>query len=344
MAIIYSYEPITALTGSEYVVVTAQDIKNGRINATNKSLSVLDLISFVASTIDAGNGSVQIGTKGKIPVFGEDNRLINSTIIFDDVTDDVTVSGRISGVEDAEEPGDAINKKLLDEVKAVITVGADYVQPIAYISYSSTTVEKGTTLTDISVNVSFTQYDAGSPTNYSLLKDDVVISTVQNNTITLSNIVNTIELVGEVDYLEGPIKNNNLGEPSPAGRILAGTINSASTLVTPRLKSFSGGATAIPTDSAQVRALPGNQFETTSIINIETGVVNKNFIVAVPFTKGITSVIDTGNLNLDITSAYVLAGTFDVEDAGGNLSSYRVYAMTIAVPYPVSTNHKITIG
>jgi hypothetical protein len=66
-------------------------------------------------------------------------------------------------------------------------------------------------------------------------------------------------------------------------------------------------------------------------------------VVAIPATKSITSVIDLGNLNLDVTSQYVLINSsFTVNDIAGNAQTYKLYAMTLASPYPTSTNHQIT--
>lgn len=229
-------------------------------------------------------------------------------------------------------------------IKDVIRVPPTYVAPTSTLSTATQTVESGTTLTDLVANISFTQNNAGSATGYSLLKDNVEVSTTQNNLITLSNITSAIELKGTVSYGDGAILDDNLNEPYLTGQILAGSVTSPIKTITPQLKMFYGASATIPTDSAGVRALSNNTYQTTSSITISTGTTLLNFVVAIPASKNITSVIDTGNLNANITSEYTLRGTFNVQDAGGNLNSYKVFAMAIAIPYSPSTNHVITIS
>jgi hypothetical protein len=232
----------------------------------------------------------------------------------------------------------------IDFIKNVIRVPPIYVQPTATLSTSTQTVESGTTLTNLVANITFTQNNAGSVTGYSLLKDDVEVSTTQNSLITLSNITTAIQLKGTVSYGDGVILDDNLNEPYPTGQILAGSITSPIKTITPQLKMFYGASVTIPTNSAGVKALSNNVFQTTTSITIATGTTLLNFVVSIPASKNITSVIDTGNLNANITSEYTLRETFNVEDAGGNLNNYKVFAMTIAIPYNLNTNHVITIS
>ena len=113
--------------------------------------------------------------------------------------------------------------------------------------------------------------------------------------------------------------------------------------VVTRRRQFFGSASAIPANSAQVRALASNNFDNVNVFTLATGTTNVNFVVAIPATKSITSVIDLGNLNLDVTSQYVLINSsFTVNDIAGNAQTYKLYAMTLSAPYPTSTNHQIT--
>ena len=95
--------------------------------------------------------------------------------------------------------------------------------------------------------------------------------------------------------------------------------------------------------SANVRTGTTNTAPSSTLM-LETGTTYKRFVVAVPSTVSITSVTDEGNLHADITSNYVLQGTFQIEDAGQNLHDYKVYMFEPATTYPTSTTHKITIA
>jgi hypothetical protein len=230
----------------------------------------------------------------------------------------------------------------LNIIKDVVRVSASYTNPGVSITNVSQTVERGTSLSAFNIDINFVKNDAGVANGYSLEQDGVEISTTQSTSITLNNITSNVVFRGIVNYNQGDIKTDNFQDPSPTGRIEAGSITSTARTITTRLKSFYGSSSSIPTTSAEVRALPSSQFETTNTLNLTTGSTNLNFIVAIPASDSLTQVIDTGNLNANITSQYTLRSTFDVEDAGGNLNSYKIYAMTVTSPYTPSTNHQIT--
>ena len=105
---------------------------------------------------------------------------------------------------------------------------------------------------------------------------------------------------------------------------------------------FYGPTSGVPTTSAQVRAL-GNRIFTTGSnpFNLNTGNTLVNFTAAMPNTLSITQVIDLDALNANITSSYI-NNPFNVNDSGGNATSYKVYTMTIASPYSSDHRHQIT--
>lgn len=105
-------------------------------------------------------------------------------------------------------------------------------------------------------------------------------------------------------------------------------------------KYYFGTSNIIPTTENEVENLP-QQLKTTHStveLNLLTGTTYTNFIVAIPSSKSIQSVIDTGNLYFNLTSNYVFQSTITI-----NNISYDIYAMTIGVPYLNSTTHRITI-
>jgi len=234
---------------------------------------------------------------------------------------------------------------VIDQILAVIAVAPTYTAPSVSITNVTQTVEMGTTLSNFAVNISFTQNDAGVAESYELCRNGTQYSTDQNNTVTDTGITSSISYVGKVTHACGVTKDNNLGIPDPTGKILAGTAASAARTITPRLKQFWGNTTAVPASSTDVRGLSNNNYEITNSFTLTTGTVNKIFAVAIPNTKAITSVIDTGNLNLNITSEYALvSGSFTVKDNGDNDRTYKLYAMQADTPYPTSTSHVITVS
>ena len=111
---------------------------------------------------------------------------------------------------------------------------------------------------------------------------------------------------------------------------------------------FYGPSASAPTDSAGVRALGTRIFTTgDNPFNLLTGQTQRIFTAAMPATLSITNVIDLDALNAPITGNYI-SSTFNVNDAGGTATSYKVYTMTNAIPYslggtpPGNHRHQIT--
>ena len=116
--------------------------------------------------------------------------------------------------------------------------------------------------------------------------------------------------------------------------------------VTWRSRLFQGASASTSlTDSAGVRGLPVNSFysgATTFLLN--SGTTLLNFYIAIPQTSSLVQVIDLDALNVNITSNYVYQGLVSVLDAGSNPTNYKLYQLTIAVPYSINHRHQVTIS
>jgi hypothetical protein len=107
------------------------------------------------------------------------------------------------------------------------------------------------------------------------------------------------------------------------------TFTSANSTVTSRYKQFFGNvATTFPTNSAEVRALAGNNFANVNLW-VTPVVSTTKFSFSIPDTKTLTEV-KTSNLDI-ITSSFILS-TFTVNDAGGNPIGYRTYNYSSDLP------------
>ena len=128
------------------------------------------------------------------------------------------------------------------------------------------------------------------------------------------------------------------------GNRAAGTVSDTNTSpnFTGRYKLFYGTGGTTPTTSAEVRAL-SSEFDTDNTFTLVTGNTDTKFKIALPPGRTIVSVIDTGNLNADVTSTYLLS-TITVNDAGGTARTYNYYEANYGSPYPTSTNHVVTIS
>ena len=123
----------------------------------------------------------------------------------------------------------------------------------------------------------------------------------------------------------------------------SGTVTDTNTYpdFTGRYRLFYGTGGSTATGSTDVRAL-SSVYDTSNTFTLVTGDTDTKFKIALPPNRTIVSVIDTGNLNANVTSEYVLS-TIDVYDAGGTLRTYNYYEANYDSPYSTSTNHVVTI-
>lgn len=231
-------------------------------------------------------------------------------------------------------------------IKGIIREPANYVQPTISITNVTQTVEKGTTLSNVDVDITFTPNDAGAASSYILRQTvqstNTDIGTSDNNTVTISNIENTVELTGIVAYSQGILKNDNLGQPDPTGQIQAGSINSSIRTITPRLRMWYQ-ATSVDIDtSAEVRALVNDVWDNQNSITLQTGTTETNFVVAVPSSKTTASTLSAQDTSNNIGLTYTFTETVTVNLPTGT-EEYRIYKLTIGNPYPTSANHVIQL-
>lgn len=230
-----------------------------------------------------------------------------------------------------------------------------YVAPTYTISPGSRAYEAGEAVT-INVTGTFTQKDAGALESYKLVKTvsgantDVVTGaqTVQPHNeegLTIPDGAN-VKFTGTVNYADGAIKNDNLGEPYPKGSIKAGSLTSSLTLTGQR-KCFYGKdkLKAACANSGEVRALPQNVLNpangTRLTIAIAEGDTRITF--AYPATLRDVSSVISSTLNLDVK------GTFNkeivqVEGANGYKAiDYKVYTYIPAIPFASADTYTVTI-
>lgn len=126
-------------------------------------------------------------------------------------------------------------------------------------------------------------------------------------------------------------------------------VNSADFVITSRFNRFWGAVDALPASTSNGTAnrtyanLLAKAIKTNGAnsFTLSTGTISNKFIVLLPPDVLITSVIDTGNLNSNITADYVLS-TITIKDAGGTDRIYNQYLFNPPGAYPTSTNHVIT--
>lgn len=222
--------------------------------------------------------------------------------------------------------------------EVIIDIANEYINPVFTsftVSYSST-VEVGTTISGLSAF------------NWNIVPGSGVVPTIDlyDNTSNLTLLAGTAN-DGTQNQTVTTLQLNSPGATQSWKGIghntsPVGTFNSNNYVTTARYITFFGPSASLPSNSAQVRALPSNIYHLSPLfLTLNTGSTLTKFVVALPPGVTITSVVDIDAFDTDITSFYILTGTVSVNDAGGTPRSYNLYAMDIAVPY--TSNHRHTI-
>lgn len=261
------------------------------------------------------------------------------------MSEDVTVKGVTVGTF---EDGDTITNgtSISDVIKAMLVnrIPPDYRTPTSGLSASMSTVEVGTTLNP-TLTPTFSQRDAGALSQVQFFRGGNLIQT-QGNADPYQDTdgyvigEETVQYRADFDYAQGPVLNDNLGDPDPTGQIPAGTRSSTDNVVG-EYKTFYGPVSVVPTTSAEVRALSSTY---NNSFTLNTGDTEKNFVIAVQEGKTLDSVIDIDSLNVNLTGNYTTVALDTVNDAAGVGVTYNVHVLTVATPYSSNKRHNVTLS
>lgn len=215
-----------------------------------------------------------------------------------------------------------------------------YVQPMSVLTGTSGTYEVGASVS-VSISQTFTQNDGGAKQSEQILKNGVVVSNSSTFTETLSVPLGNTVYSGKVNYAEGICKPNNLGVIDCNNHILAGQTTSPDRTIVGGYRRYAANVANFPATGVDLRT----QLVSTSVVNtantfsFTTGTTNRRFVIAIPSSKNLVSVINAGtNENLTFTLSSTIT---TVPDASGTNQSYKVYTLENAVPF--STNYTLNV-
>lgn len=223
-------------------------------------------------------------------------------------------------------------------------IANEYIAP-AFTSFNiqsePQTVEVGTTISGTKTfKWGLTLNNGVVPTIdiYDNTAGSVLVNTTNNGT--KAQTVNTIKLNA---------KDATQSWKGIAVNTAGANVNSANFIVTSQFNLFYKAVDTIPanpSDGAANRTYANTLFKKVKTngansFTLETGITSNKFIILLPPGVTITSVIDTTNLSLDITSDYVLT-IITIKDAGGTDRNYNQYLFNPPGPYSISANHVIT--
>ena len=317
------------------------------------------------------------GPKANVPTALEENKLDEFDMIVAEDTDelgyvsaegeakwfkerlgeDVTVNG-VTGLGIANGGKLTANMTVLQAIKALVqkAVPATYTRPTVSLAnnggQASGAVEAGTSVTP-KLRATFTKNDAGDLTSIKIQKgsEDVETGVASPLDYDGSPLVigdETVSFKAVADYKEGPIKNNNLGQPSPDGHITAGSVTSSGYNIVGQRNLFYGtGVGELPElNSATIRGLANKKLNPTQgyVFNINIAVGQQYVIFAYKNTlRDVNQVMYVETNDTGMASSFSKTEV-SVEGAGGFTGTpYKVYTYRMAAPAAAPMTFKVTI-
>ncbi|MEO8173859.1 MAG: hypothetical protein ABI581_12275 [Sediminibacterium sp.] len=216
------------------------------------------------------------------------------------------------------------------------TIPPTYTQPSVTVSSvpAAGVVETGATLS-ITLSAAFNQNDGGAQTIVKYARNGTTLAGPSDN---ISSITSPVSYIATLSYAQGPIKNNNLGSPDPAGQIAAGNKTSTAITFTPQAKRYWGySSSPVPTDSEIILAsgggseLSSSKAKTSFDVSISGG--SHYIFFAYPASLGSLNILTVGGFG-SLPAFNLITRTFT--NVRGYSQSYNIYVNTNAFSTPVS--------
>lgn len=336
----------TAKDGSTKQVTVADIfLASATYDSTTHKLKLT--LNDAASSVVEVDLSDLIGNSLSDVVVGEDEAF----------TVELGVGGTLGGFK----TGDKVSKNMTAEniVKKLLMkqVPPTYTQPSVTIANNNGTAagsyEIGTSVSP-KLKATFNKNDAGALTNIQFKKAGANVGTAGTASPATYEedafaLATSVTYTATATYAEGPIKDDNLGDPYPTGHIAAGSKASGNYTFTPYRQGYfmgSSTSTAAPT-SATIRNLGSkkNGAYGSGTFKFTVPVGAAQVIIACPATnKGMTKVLNESALNADVTSTFTKS-TVDVEGAAGyTAATYNVWTFTPPEVYGQAATLAVTLG
>jgi hypothetical protein len=227
----------------------------------------------------------------------------------------------------------------------------------------------GNKLVEVGSNISptlqatFQQRDAGPESELRFLKNgaqaDAQTATPYEFNDSFQIAEEVVEYRAEADHAEGPVKNDNFGDPYPAGHIQAGTVQSGRVRYE-GARSLFVGTSPDPisiASSGDVRGLAAEVYREDTIQNynmlkpssgdtfdIQVPAGTQSIAICYPYDLGVIGeVIYVENSMQNVTNTFVESQQM-VDGANSyTAENYRIYIWTGAAEYPSQVTYRVTI-
>ena len=334
-------------------------VLNSIFNSSPVKTTEVEKVTVTGPTNMMGTESIsqEQANNRDIPVFNQvndrwefmniDDLLIENKTIKDIIIKGVTQGGYSEGITIPKGTSfeDIIQKML------TLVIPANYVAPTCNINGSEIKTLEAGTIINPTITPSFIKNDAGDINRYLLQKKGITVKdTATLQTFTDSNLLvgdETVNFRATMFYNDGPIKNNNLDEPSPLGQIKAGFIFSNTVNYTGVRNLFFGCSTNNNpiSNNEEIRSLNKKEDPTAGTaltINIPAG--TKKIIIAYPSTiRDVSSIKYVEGLNAEIKSIFQKS-LLNISGANNyNPIEYKVFVYIPDVPFSNNATYNIVI-
>lgn len=281
----------------------------------------------------------------------------STELYVDEISVELGANGAVGGYKTGDVIAEGTDIQTILNKLFQKAVPATYTSPKIALAAQSTAAgsyEYGTNIT-AQVKATFTQNDAGAIESITILKDGTEILTGTSSSLTSTaetiQLTTAVSYTASATYTEGAIKNNNLGEVSPDGHIVAGTVTSSTVTFTPYRQGYFYGVLATdnttPLTSEIIRGCnkKGGAYAAGNLPLISASSVSnrKRIFVACPATNvGVTKVVMPSAQGADATKDFVKqSSTVTVE--GANHTTGIAYNVWVYEPALISDDQTFTV-
>ena len=250
----------------------------------------------------------------------------------------------------------------IDDLLNLITqkaIAPTYTQPTVSLAKSGNgtaagNYEAGTSITPI-LTATFNKNDAGDLTKLAILKggSEVGSDTTSPYTYTGEAMVlgdETITFTSQATYVDGPVKNNNLGSPDATGQIKAGTkTSSALSYVGQRNLFWGTGVGELPTlNSGTIRGLTNKRLNPTQGYSWNIPIAIGQQYVIFAYRSNLRDVnevmyVETNDTGMAASFTKTRVNVADARGGENGQVEYKVYSYRMAAPAAAAMTFKVTI-
>ena len=250
----------------------------------------------------------------------------------------------------------------IDDLLNMITqkaIAPTYTQPTVSLAKSGDgtaagNYEAGTSITPI-LTATYNKNDAGDLTKLSILKGSAEVGSDTSSPYTYTGeaIVlgdETITFKARATYGDGPVKNNNLGQPDATGQIKAGTKDSSTLSFVGQRQLFWGtGVGELPElTSDTVRGLANKKLNPTQgySFTIIVSVGQQNVLICYPSSlRDISKIhyVEGNDPNLAQNFSKSNVNVADARGGENGLKEYKCYTLHLSTPAQATMTLNVTI-